>query len=29
MKKIITTIALAAFCALTTSAQLADGFYRV
>ena len=29
MKKIITTFALAAFCALTTSAQLADGFYRV
>lgn len=29
MKKIVTTFALAAFCALTTSAQLADGFYRV
>ena len=29
MKKIITTFTLAAFCALTTSAQLADGFYRI
>ena len=29
MKKIITTFALAAYCALTTSAQIADGFYRV
>lgn len=29
MKKIITTSVLAAFCTLTTNAQLADGFYRV
>ena len=29
MKKIITTFALAAFCAMTASAQIADGFYRV
>ena len=29
MKKIVTTFALAAFCAMTASAQLADGFYRV
>ena len=29
MKKIITTFALAAFCAMNATAQLADGFYRV